>query len=589
MADRLSEESILSTLDAGHSSLSMIQEEEVSGILAGFDLSRITDDPAVAQIIPAIPPQSLYISLVRQGPADNLAVLPYLSADQVVRLFDYDVWFDDKPQFDRALRWLSLFREIGPEELYRRYRELDEEYQIALLYGKVRTFTDEQLDQLDEALKDELHAMPCHTVFYQILSSDQAEVECINALIDAALQEDIGYAYMLLAHSENALSGEVEQLLTQFRTARLEEDGFVSYNESLAIFARVNLPEVLNKYRLAPSRAKAEAATTALVKSSTARHEPFLSYLLRLAGDQGWSVDERYQVQQSLLYLVNGLCAAGRIKPDDLNGMERLMKQAQALVSLGLEFLSGGDADLGLVILRQETAKDLFGAGLGLIDFARDKVLKRLAEAGLVGCETLQKLQAQRKWGLILHIMNTSVREVLGFEITAILKGLFNRFPVMPVLTGGTGDLQTPTFTVIDSPAALARFFALLDGISGLIYLTQTYAERSLAEPIERTLATSFVLAALGKPSAARELNAEELEAFSDLSDDELAVQAEDFWISLHDLLTRDFCAWSVSSGYAAPGDAIDHVISLYRQIVQGLPSARACAGALKPLVLSLS
>ena len=42
MADRLSEESILSTLDAGHSSLSMIQEEEVSGILAGFDLSCTT-------------------------------------------------------------------------------------------------------------------------------------------------------------------------------------------------------------------------------------------------------------------------------------------------------------------------------------------------------------------------------------------------------------------------------------------------------------------------------------------------------------------------------------------------------------------
>ena len=586
MADRLSEESLVSVLDTG-TNIDWAQDEP-TGILAGYDLNAICENPAAAEIIPSIPAQSIYISLLRQGPADCLAVLPLLSADQVVRIFDYDTWRHDVPDLKRATRWLSLFAELGREELYKRYHDLDEEYQIALLYGKVVTYTDEDLDDLDDEVKDELHAMPCNTVFYRLLTNDQVEYECIQALIGAALEQNIGYAYMLLAYAENAIPNESSHQLTQFRLARMEEDGFVSYAESLEIFRAVDLETYLTKYRIARD-ARNSREQNLIPWDSTQKRNPFLNTLLQLTGVEGWGLDERFQVHQTLLYLVNSLCAVSKVEPDDIAAMNRLMQQAQALVSLGLEFLSGGDTDLGLSILKQEPAKDLFRVGLGLIDFVRNKMLTKLAEAGLPHADRLQKLLKQRKWGRILQTLDASVRDLIGFEQTEILKGLFNRFPMMPRISKQddkkSGHLVR--FDVIDSLASFGRFVAALDGVAGLLHLARHQAAVSLTVPLEKSLATCAVLAALGEPCAVRALTADEISQFSMLTDGDFNDFKFDFWTQVHDMLAPIFFEWSVSNGYTNPKDSLEHVIALFKDIVLGLELARTDEDNLKALVLT--
>ena len=591
MADRLSDESLLSALDAGHTHIAWLSHEQ-GGILGGYDLQKICADPAAAEIIPSIPAQTLYMSLMRQGLADNLAVLPHLSADQVIRFFDYDVWCDDKPTLRQAVRWLTLFREVDSAELLKRYRGLDEEYQIALLSGKVKTYTDEDLDHLDDALKDELHAMPCNTVFYQILTEDQREYECIQALIDAALEGDIGYAYMLLAYSEAAVPNETEDQLAQFRRARLEEDGFVTYDEGLALFHAVDLAFYIDKYSIVRAKSlEGRLHETALAAGGDPLADaPFLTRLLDQAGKAGWSVDERYQVHQSLLYVVNGLCAAAKVEPDDLAGINRLMQQAQALVSLGIEFLSGGDMDLGLLLLQKEAAKNLFRVGLGLIDFTRNRMLERFVEARLPGAEHLKRLLALRKWGLILQYLDRSVRDLLGFELTAILRGLFNRFPVMPLMDGA--DAGKPdggiSFVVIDSLRSFSQFLALLDGISGLIHVARSHQVASLTEPLEKIVATQFLLFALEKSPGARVVEPAEIKLFAQIPEADLKAFAEEYWLLMHERLTPSFHEWSVSGGYANPGASIGRVIALAEDIVQGLLRSRHRETLLKSLVLSV-
>ena len=127
MASRLSEESLKAMLDAGQQGLAItpsIGLELLRQPLIDFDQLLLSEDPEAA--VQALPPQQLFNSLVQRGVEDCLEVLPLLSTEQVVRILDYDAWRGDRLEPLRMIRWLNLFKEVSDEQLYQRFRSLDE-------------------------------------------------------------------------------------------------------------------------------------------------------------------------------------------------------------------------------------------------------------------------------------------------------------------------------------------------------------------------------------------------------------------------------------------------------------------------------
>jgi hypothetical protein len=457
--ERLSENQLSRSYDVGHRSLPMPEYPD-AGFLAGVDLQGIAASPEAKQLVQSLPPQVVFFSIRRDGLDASLAVLPYLSAEQVTKLMDYDVWQGDKIDRLRFSQWMLAFNTLSENALYERFGNLEEEYQLAFLEGLVRVYSEEEKDELPIEDQDQLFVMPCGKVFYQILADDDNVVSAIQALIESAKASNMNYAYALLRYPQYIPPGETAHLLSQFRKGRLEDDGFVDPVESQKLFLRFDRDMVAKKYQSEQSQ-----SGQALVPSG---EDDFLQSAFAALAQNGVSIDEQYELHTKLLYLANALSSASQVEPGDIAGLRVILAQMKGLVSLGLEALSKGDLEVAGRILQSEHPSVLFQSGLSLVDDLRSEVASSILHFDASLGEKLYKYYQRRQWGLVLSLMDEAAGDILSYEMVESLKGLFNRYPLM-LKKGKNARADKIVFTEIRGLVNFAEMRAQILSWCGLI------------------------------------------------------------------------------------------------------------------------
>ncbi len=462
MENRLSDSVVADNLDAGHQNLAW-EPGPPSGFLAGIDINALLTNPQAAEIVPQLPTQALYYAIKQHGIEDALDLLPLLSQEQVERMLDYDVWTRDELVPKKFFKFMKAFAEVSREQLFERFSELDEEYQLSALQGFFRVYEVENAFDLAEDVSDRVYRMPCDKVFYEILSEDADEIAFIEELMEGAKEHNLRYAYSLLGHATFMPPAEQMAQVARFRRARLEEDGFVSYEESLHIFAPIDRRTLLAQW---------SQVTTSMELSSLALQGgsgSFLDAVLLAARDHDVSVDELYSIHQGFLYLANALCAATQVEPDDIAGLNRLLEQGRALLSLGLEYLAQGELEVGIAALRGESTRTLFRVGLSLVDELRAEVVSRLVSMQWPRSERLQRFYEARQWGQILHELDRYWIANIGLQAGEVLKGLFNRFPMVPMRM--MQDQNRIIFAPVINLSALMELEKNIQTILGSLFL----------------------------------------------------------------------------------------------------------------------
>ena len=456
MASRLSDLAIKSGYDSGHRSLPWDAPRGKENLL-DLNLESLVAAPNAQEILQSIPTQILYHALKRKEMANLAGVLALLSQQQVIRLLDYDCWQEDRLDPKRAFTWLSVVADSDPEALHFIYAGLDEEYQQALLHRYVRVFNEEEKDRLSVAEQDELIPLPGQKSFYSIRSDDRVIVKFIMNLIEVSISVNPAYVFTLLSSSAYAVPEELEALSLQFRNARLEEDGFVPYSESLSAF----LPIELDDAQIATSGA---ASQDLMVSDEPARYlDRVVSFSMQ---NDAWDDDLSLRMQQGMLLLGNYLCAATKIESDDLDGLNTILEQLKALISLGLEFLSAGNLNAARQVLITEHPKDIFRTGLSVVYRAQDQCLEKFSDRGFhEPVRQLRKLQKQQKWGALQRYLDVDCLELFGFELTENLKGLFNRFPMVlkDIDSKGRQLKFAPIGSMLDASQAKTRVLHLVN------------------------------------------------------------------------------------------------------------------------------
>lgn len=574
MASRLSESALTSVLDAGQHGLS-VQMDPGLIELPDVDLDALLEAEDPASAVQAVAPGRLFQAIVKRGAEDCLEVLPLLSQEQVVKVFDYDVWREDRLEPLKAMRWLNLFKEHGNEELIRRFRDLDEEYQIALVAPLVTMYDEDEMEKLPEEKQDLLHRLPCGTLGYEIRSPDPRLEEFVTSLVAAALEVDVSYAYSLLAHAAYMPPNESEAQLAQFRRARLEEDGFVTYEESLAAFRPTDLAELRLKWAAVPAQPSLMPEV-----SQSGAHRNLLARLLATAD---FSPEEREQITCGLAFLANSLCAAAGTEPDDASGLRRLLQHTHALTNLGLEYVANADLAKARLVLSHEHAQVLFRAGITLVRSLGEKVLSRLATYALPDVDKLTRCLAMDKRGVLELTLERSLLPVLGFERVEVLKGLFNRFPLLPVaLEKDDGAAPRVTFKPVARLADLGQLAASVDRTLGLLALARwaDQTNETRHESLDRRLTTALAQVLLGDEFRVSPLTRDDLAKLVELP--EAAVQAlnGDVFSSAEGYLRsglQNAESWSVSAEISAK-DPLFGVIDELSDLALRLGSARQAA-----------
>ena len=363
-------------------------------------------------------PSVIHRFLLEKSAESCLQLLPLLSDEQFVRLFDYDVWQGDRLSPESAVRWLDLYRRIGPAQMVRRFQSLDEEYQLVIIAALIDLVTADELESLPVTLQDSFVPLPCRQLFYRVKSQQSETLEFVPAFVEAALSQDLGYTYTLLHQASYCLVSEQEQLLLQFRTARLEEDGFVSFSESLKIFAPIDVESYLQKWQLSDQQ------------NCLSTSEGVADYLVDVIKhcQQTVSVDDLEDIQLKLLLCSNTLCSATMIEANDRRGIKKILEQTRAMIGFSLDFLSVGNIDLAGKILVHEYGQVLFRLAMTMIYRVQEKLLLSLAEQ-LPATEQLRRLHRLHKWSAIDDFIDLNYLDIIGYQHSEILKGLLGRFP----------------------------------------------------------------------------------------------------------------------------------------------------------------
>ena len=464
MTSRLSKENVQHNLDAGHQNLPW-SVNEPSGFLAGIDFNAILDNPQAREIIQSLPVQPLYYGLKKKGLAECLAVLPLLSQDQVVRIVDFDCWLKGDLMPSKAFDLLSYFAAASDDQLYKRFAHLDEEYQLAITAGFFRVYEAESREDLADELQDIVYEMPCRTVFYEIVTENDKERQFLETLIDSAKEYNLRYAYSLLAHASHMPPGEQELLIKKFREARMEEEGFVPYDRSLELFAPFNQIKLLKKW----DDRKANTSSGLVEFEAASKKDPFLDLVFAKAQERNWSIDEQYEIHQRLLWLANSLCSAAQVEAYDTAGLNRVLEQCKALVGLGLDYLSRGSVEFALDILKEEYPQNLFKTGLSLVDDLRHDFVESIKTLSWSGHSALERAYMGRRWGEIQMLLSKK-SDWLGVNQVEVLKGLFNRFPMISYLNT---DKQCIEFDTLKNLSLFEELKENVQAVSGAIYLAE--------------------------------------------------------------------------------------------------------------------
>lgn len=469
MTGRLSEEAVVQSLDTGWQSLVWKSPfiNKSAQLSPHIDLKAIIDakDPlAAAQ---AVPRRDMYLALVTQGPEDALDVLPLLSAEQFVAIMDNECWQDGQLSVHQAIRWLDLYKHLGSDQFYKRFRELDEEYQVALLNPYLEMVDEETFEKLPQEEQDKFTALPCNTLWWRVKTNEDKIQQFVSSLIETSISEDAAYVYSLLSMAAMLPPNEQEQLIKQFRDARLEEDGFVSVEEARELFAPYDGESLYSKWKTSVS--KAHAAELAGFDQSS---ELFLERVLKSCQDSGQAdliVVEN--LRRSFGFLANAVSSACRVAADDLNGLKNLLQQVQFAVSFGLEVLSDQDTSKASEILFTEYPKTIFRFANSTIDSIRIEAISGLRTINSEKAAKVEKLWRTGKFGAALWVIDREFLDQLGFEGVEILKGLFNRFAMVKDEVISSDSMKRvrfrPVATIADYSRLLADVRALFPQLGG--------------------------------------------------------------------------------------------------------------------------
>ena len=475
---RLSEDSIKANWDSGHQSLPWAADANVASFLPTVDLNALLEakDPEAA--VQAVDRRAMYLALSHASSEEALEIMPLLSKEQFVAIIDYEGWHDSRLAIHHVIRWLDIYKHVGTAEMFNRYRQLDEEYQVGLLSPYINLADEEEYEKLSQEEQDQFYPLPCNTLWYRVKGNDDKLEEFVAALVLGGLGEDVPYTYSLLSHAAYVPPNEDEDLIKQFRDARLEEDGFALYDESKSLFAPFDGQRYYEGFK------HSDAHSETIVQGLTVHHWSGQGLFIDgVMGKLVGAADVDYEAQESLkiafVHLANMLAAVCHVQPDDVNSLTRILNQSRHIVSLGLEVLAGGNIDRGRTILLQERPRQLFQFGLSIVTNLREEALESIRQNEWPSIEKLTQYYNQRKFGALLWTIDTALIDVAGLETTEMLKGLFNRFPMVSeelIVEGGANRIQ---FRPVGSVADVQK---LTDAVTSL-----RNSGRSPLEPVTGT------------------------------------------------------------------------------------------------------
>lgn len=323
-------------------------------------------------LVRALPADELYLTIRDIGLGDAAQLVQLASAEQFKVLIDLDAWSRDAFAPREALPWLRAARagaHLDPKAAARWARKLaalDREVLFLVLRDTLRIH-DLEADP-DPEIAGDRFMRTFEGKFILEFLVEGVEYVAVRGLLDDLFAEDPFQATRLLSAIRWEAPSELEETALRWRTGRLADLGWPSFDEALSWFARLprSVPNAPGPPERPPGFFLATLAGGSLLDRSAAR----------------LSEEAREGVEAQIVAAANAVLVADAVDPGDVEAVRSAFESARAYLELGLEKLAGGDEARAAETLAGTAVKRIFQEGFARVLDLSWRAQRVLAAAG---------------------------------------------------------------------------------------------------------------------------------------------------------------------------------------------------------------
>lgn len=318
--------------------------------------------PSPEDVIPLLPEAELCYTCRTIGLADIAWLLPLATNEQLVACFDLDAWQGVRIDIAKLDAWMAALAETDEETLVRAAQAIDPELLVVYLQQHIDVFIKPSpQDDPDWSPPDQSQTLEGQ--FYFVAKHPGDDLAPFLRLAHALFQGDYWLYFRAIQAVREDLPTETEEWALRWRTGRLEDLGFPTWEDAMAIYGHIRPDALARLPREAPIldlEGYGLPAWTSALPAAQADEAPLFRAIRELA------VHERGAVFHALIGLANRIAVADRLELGDPESLPKALDKATRLVGAGLELIT---RENGLVLvegLRRVGLERLFRIGVNL-------------------------------------------------------------------------------------------------------------------------------------------------------------------------------------------------------------------------------
>lgn len=356
---------------AAKAALAALDVDAQAALVCGTPLARRAELlellPAPERVVPALPEAELCFTAKAIGLADAGWLLEHATFDQLQTSLDLDAWRGLHPDRSQLAAWLAAIAEAGEDKLVETIQGLDLELVVLWL----RDLATVSMKANDDDWQAPAGGMTLEGQFFLVPRRDGDELELAMRCLHAIFERDYWLYFRIVQGAIAEQDSECEEFALRWRTARLADFGFPSWDESMRIYGRLRpeqlaeLPREATALEVGDPTLPAELALLPVAADS--RHA-----LFRAAAELG--ADERRVFFHRFVTLANQVAVADRLPLGDAESIPSAIEKAAALASRALVHVAERKGLSPVEVLRRLPLERLFRVGASLDPSARPQL-----------------------------------------------------------------------------------------------------------------------------------------------------------------------------------------------------------------------
>ncbi|HEY5656697.1 MAG TPA: DUF6178 family protein [Myxococcota bacterium] len=316
--------------------------------------------PEPEAVIPLIPEAEFCFTVKAVGLDDASWLLECATPEQMVTSVDLEAWSGYAPDVANLDAWMEAFARTEGPSLVRAASALDREILVMWLKSRIEVF---QKPAGDEDWQIPEHCQTLEGQFYYRAREEGADLEAVTAVLRALFDEDYWSYFRLMLGVIWELDSDNCEWALRWRTGRLEDLGFPTWDEAMQIYRflgpeeRGRIPEHARPLDVEGWRLPVWIPQ--LPEAGSGHHRVFRA-IARLDGE------ERVAAFYALVAVANKVAVADQLPLGDAESTPRAIEKAARLISDGLAHVAAENALDDLQVLRKVTLERLFRVGANL-------------------------------------------------------------------------------------------------------------------------------------------------------------------------------------------------------------------------------